>query len=559
MTQPHILVVDDEENICFTLKRFLTDQGYRVTETATLDQAKKALATTPFDLVFTDIMLDGESGMDLLKAVGEMAGTCPVVMITGVPSVETAARSVRLGAFDYLPKPVRREDLIRVAAAALRHKTLVDEKERLRTHMSAIFKSVRDGILTVDDQLVITEVNGALENGCGFTREDLVGRSLKDLGKRGCGPCLGLLEETLKHQTPSEIRHLTCRRPGRPYRVVSLSTTPLKAQGRSSTGAVLVIRDETRLATLERDLKQRTGCHKMVGKSSVMQGIYDLIDNLSQVRSTVLVTGESGTGKELVADALHYMGEGQDGPLVKVNCAALSENLLESELFGHVKGAFSGALQDRDGRFKLAHGGTLFLDEIGEISPRMQIALLRVLQEKEFERVGEAVPIKVDVRVVAATNKNLKEEVAQGRFRQDLYYRLKVVEIDLPPLRERRTDIPLLVEYFRREFNAELGRKVSSVSGEAMDLLSRHNWPGNIRELKHVMEHIFILNRVPVVTPEHLPQELQPRTDSGTRDQYLKVLDACRWNKTRAAKALGMSRQNLYKRMKRLGIDTPRS
>ena len=271
----------------------------------------------------------------------------------------------------------------------------------------------------------------------------------------------------------------------------------------------MTIRDETRLTLLERDLKRRRDFHRLlIGKSEAMQAIYDLIDSLADLRTTVLITGESGTGKELVAEALHYAGCRRDQALVKVNCSALAETVLESELFGHVRGAFTGATHDRAGRFAKADGGTMFLDEIGDLSPLLQQKLLRVLQEKEFERVGDSTPIKVDVRIIAATNRDLKALVAGGAFREDLYYRLKVVELKLPPLRARRLDIPLLVDFFLKEFSAEFNKAIDGVSAEVMELFLDYPWPGNVRELRHVIEHACILSRQTTLTLADLPADL---------------------------------------------------
>ncbi len=550
-----ILVVDDEENIRFSLKRFLSDEGYAVSEAEGYDEAVRLLKEERFDLVFADIMLQGKSGMDLLHGIKELGRKCLVVMITGVPSVKTAAEAVRLGAFDYLSKPLRQGDLVRVAATALKHKAALDEKEKLRANLTSIFQSVRDGIITVDKGMRVIEINGAAEEICGIGRDKLVESGLSAAEIQCAGACLDVLEKAIRENTHVKSDLLRCGRKGREKQVVSLSAGPLLGLDGSLGGGVLTIRDETRLASLENDMKERSRFHKFVGKSRAMQEIYTLISRLADVRSTVLVTGESGTGKELAAEALHYMGAASDNPLVKVNCATLTESLLESELFGHVKGAFSGAVKNRDGRFKLADGGTLFLDEIGEISPRTQVALLRVLQEKEFERVGDAVPIKVDVRVVAATNRDLKEEVEKGRFRRDLYYRLKVMELTLPPLRERREDIPLLAEHFRVQFNRQMGKEILGISDRVMELFLGCEWIGNVREFKHVMEHAFILCSGNTLLPEHLPREV--KMESGPVDEkerIRKALEEARWNKTRAAEILGMSRQHLYRKFKEFNI-----
>lgn len=556
--KPQVLIIDDEENIRFTLGHFLSAEGYQVTAAEDFDAALQAMDGAAFDLIFADIVLRDRSGVDILREVNRRGLNCPVVMITGVPTVETASAAVRLGAFEYLPKPVLQADCLRAARAALRHKRLLDEKARYRANLEAIFAGVKDAIISVDRQLEIIELNSAAGKICGLDREKVLGQTMGALELPCGGGCREVLESAMAENKTQERAHFSCRRADGPEQVVSLSATPLRSDQGQVTGGILVVKDLTRLVTLERGLKMRHRFHQMVGKCEQMQAIYGLIEDLADVPTTVLISGESGTGKELVADALHYQSKDPDRPLVKVNCAALAENLLESELFGHVRGAFSGAHQDRAGRFERANGGTLFLDEVGLMSPAMQARLLRVLQEREFERVGDAKPIKVDVRVIAASNLDLKAEVDAGHFRQDLYFRLKVVELHLPPLRQRREDIPLLIDRFMDQFETEFGRPVAGISPSAKQLLLQYPWPGNVRELRHAMEHAFILCHQQLIDPEHLPPEITmdiPAPDSdlsadGERARLLKALNQARWNKTKAARILGISRQHLYRKLK---------
>jgi len=290
-----------------------------------------------------------------------------------------------------------------------------------------------------------------------------------------------------------------------------------------------------------------------------MQQIYELLEDLAHSDTTVLITGESGTGKELVANALHYSGNRAANPLVKVNCSALSDSILESELFGHVKGAFTGAIQDKTGRFEMADKGSILLDEIGEISPAIQLKLLRVIQEKEFERVGESKSIKMDIRIIATTNRNLKESVRQNHFRQDLYYRLKVVEVPLPPLRERIGDIPLLVDHFCKQFNRRFNKNIEGVSDDVLRMFSEYNWSGNIRELEHAIEHAFVLCHGRFIAVDHLPPEIR----EFNRDQtiiseiessinlqaILQALEKTGGNKSKAARLLGISRRTIYRKL----------
>ncbi len=555
---PRILIVDDEENICFTLERFLLAEGYQVTTAGDYNDAMAALDQTDFDLIFADIVLKGKTGIDILREIKTRNLQGQVVMITGVPTIDTASEAVRLGAFDYLPKPVTQEALLRVTRAALRHKALVDEKERYQSNLEAIFKSVKDAIITVDKELVVVEVNEAAKGICGLNPSEIIGRPLNSLKANCSNSCIEALERTVRKKHSVEIQRMECRCRHRPEQVVSLTTYPLINHQNRYTGGVIVIRDETRLADLERNLKERRKLHNIVGKSEKMQEIYALIDDLADVSTTVLITGESGTGKELVAEAIHYRGPHPDHPLVKVNCAALSEELLESELFGHVKGAFTGAIRDKIGRFQRADGGTIFLDEIGEMTHRTQLHLLRVLQGMEFERVGDSTPIKVDARVVAATNRNLAKLIEQGGFRQDLYYRLKVVQLDLPPLRDKREDIPILTDHFLKRFNTKFVKKITAVSNDVQTIFMTYPWPGNVRELRHAMEHASLLCRGRTITVDHLPAELKVFRSEKKGDDYGRVLrqtlEKTRWNKTAAARLLGMSRQNLYRKLKEFKV-----
>ncbi len=305
----------------------------------------------------------------------------------------------------------------------------------------------------------------------------------------------------------------------------------------------------------------------MVGGSDRMRAVFGMVERVASSSSTVLLLGETGTGKELIARAIHASSPRSERPFVAIDCGALAETLLESELFGHVKGAFTGALADKSGLFQAAHGGSCFLDEIGEITPWMQAKLLRVLQEHEVKRVGETDSLKVDVRVIAATNKDLTRLVAGGKLREDLFYRLSVVTIVLPPLRDRREDIPLLATYFLRKYAAANGKSVSLISPEAMALLVEHSWPGNVRELEHTIEAVVALTSGPLVLPEDLPSKLRSRprrrTSTGRAPLPLRdvvtlhirsVLKEANGNKKLAAQLLGIHRRNLYRLMTRYGI-----
>jgi len=323
---------------------------------------------------------------------------------------------------------------------------------------------------------------------------------------------------------------------------------------------------------LKEKLAKKYNFENIIGKNKKMQELFDLIRDIATTNSTVLIRGESGTGKELIANATHFNSERIDKPFVKVNCAVLAENLLESELFGHMKGSFTGAIRDKVGRFEMAHGGTIFLDEIGDISPNMQLKLLRVLAEGEFERVGGNETKKVDVRVIAATNRNLEEAMKNGHFRQDLYFRLNVIPIDVPPLRERKDDIPLLVTHFLDKFNADFKKNIDAVDDEAMKYLQSYEWFGNIRELENLMERAIVLNKTGVLTVKDFPiflsqteteeeinidadSDLAEIVDNFEKKIILKALRDNHFNKLRTAEKLGIHRSTFMSKLKKYGIN----
>ena len=323
---------------------------------------------------------------------------------------------------------------------------------------------------------------------------------------------------------------------------------------------------------LKDKLSKKFNFENIIGKNKKMQELFELIRDIAKTSSTVLIRGESGTGKELIANAIHFNSDRIEKPFVKVNCAVLAENLLESELFGHVKGAFTGAIRDKVGRFELAHGGTIFLDEIGDISPNMQLKLLRVLQEGEFERVGGNETKKVDVRILAATNRNLEEAMKSGNFRQDLYYRLSVIPLDVPPLKERKDDIPLLVTYFLERFCVDFKKQIQAVDDDAMSYLQTYDWPGNIRELENLMERAIVLNKSGILTVKdfpisissaeteeeiniHVDNDLTEVVDNFEKKIILKALRENNFNKLRTAEKLGIHRSTFMSKLKKYEIN----
>ena len=570
----NILVVDDEESVRFVLKTVLSRAGNQVLLAEDFDSACNIIKKKTLDLIIADIVLGERSGIEVLQQAGKSDDFCPVILITGKPDVATAADAVRYGAFDYLTKPVGKEQILRICDRAINHKRLLDEKRRLkeeneeyRRNLEAIFDSLMDGVITVNSELQLIKANQQAGEICGFSTFENAGRAWREIGGRCSKSCLGILKKTLENKEKIREFRTECQYEDREGQEVLLSSTPLLHKDGKFAGVVLAVRDISRLSRLEREIKERHHFHNIIGKSEKMQAVFRLLEDLAHTETTVLITGESGTGKELIARALHYSGLRANNQLVNVNCTTLTENLLESDLFGHVRGAFTGAVKERQGRFQMAHKGTIFLDEIGDISPLVQLKLLRVIQEREFEKVGSSVPIKVDVRLIAATNRNLQEMVRCGEFREDLYYRLRVVEVALPPLRERKADIPLLVEHFVALYRKKLNKEIREVSSEVLTRFLAYSWPGNVRELEHAIEHAFVVCREPVIGLEHLPSEFRRPSSAANREETLspsrekeklvETLDRTAWNKAKAARLLGLSRPTIYQKIKLFGLKPP--
>ncbi|MBR9980299.1 MAG: sigma 54-interacting transcriptional regulator [Desulfatitalea sp.] len=431
-----------------------------------------------------------------------------------------------------------------------------------RCRLEAIFGSVKEGIVAIDTHGRLIDMNKQTSAICSIAYERLIGLPFLRPTLSCSKSCQAVLKNTLLKKTTIKEHQIRCNRQDRPQQVVNVTSSPLLGPNDDFMGAVLVIRDMTRLLGLEKELQERYRFQNIIGKSKRMQEIYDLLEVLTSLETTVLISGESGTGKELVARALHYGGSRSCKPFVAINCSALSESLLESELFGHVKGAFTGAFRDREGRFQAANNGTILIDEIGDVTPLIQLKLLRVLQEKAFERVGESIPQHVDVRMIACTNKDLREKVHNGEFREDLYYRIKVVEIRLPPLRERIEDLPLLAAHFCRLFNIKFNKSIKGVGNEVLAKLMGYPWPGNVRELEHAMEHAFVFSNGNILTLDHFPMEIieYERFDKPTfagsqkkvrlqTHEIFEALKSTNGNKSRAARVLGINRRTIYRKI----------
>jgi len=576
-----ILIIDDEASIRLTFEMFLAREGYGpITTASTFDEALIAIKEQEFDLIISDIVLEEKKGTDLLQAIREQGIKCPVVMVTGFPNLDSAAEAIRYGAFDYISKPVNKETLLKFVRQALKHWRLENEKKRLqqenekfKRYLETIFSSVRDAIITIDNAMNIVQLNETAKQWLLYSssanQTDLESYQ-SDMGKA----CLQDAKQVLS--TGSEVREhqIECRKPDGNLRIISLNAAPLNDGYDEFDGVVIVARDIT-LPTLVENSNSRNYFHGYVGSSPEIRAIYKLIENVGKVDTAILVTGESGTGKELAAEALHAESARRDMPLIKVDCAAISEELLESELFGHKKGSFTGANADRQGRLMLADKGTLFLDEIGDISPRMQLRLLRFLQEKTFTPVGQDTPVEVDVRIIAATNVDFTQKIKDGSFREDLYYRLKVVEVKLPPLRRLKDSIPILAHHFLSLFRERLKRNIHGISDQAMERLVQYSWPGNVRELRHVIERACVLCEGTTISLGHFPEEIQKavhqpghpakstiQTNRATtllpyiseKDEIIDILKRARGNKAKASRMLKMDRSTLYRKMQRLGI-----
>jgi DNA-binding NtrC family response regulator len=440
-----VLVVDDDPEMGDFLSDLLQAEGFLVTSLHDSLEASKAIRKEEFDVLVTDLRMKGLKGLDLLEASKKAAPLTPVIIITAFGTIESAIQAMKMGAFDYLTKPFRA------------------------------------------DELVLT-VKKALENR--FLKKEVI--------------------------------------------------------------------------RLKKEVESRYQFHNLIGKSPAMQSIYDLIGRVSDTSSNVLLTGESGTGKELVAKAIHYNGLRREGAFVAINCAAIPETLLESELFGYKKGAFTDAKTDKRGLLSEADGGTLFLDEITEMLSTLQAKLLRVIEEKEVRPLGDTRSYPLDVRFISTSNRDLKSLTQQGRFREDLYYRLKVIDIEIPPLRERKEDIPLLVRHFIQKFTAELNKGASAVSEEALRILMNYSWPGNVRELENIVQRALTLSRQDIISPEDLPAALVQAADEdlierGLRKQFTldqlekeyirRVLSQAGGNKSKAAEILGLDRKTLYRKI----------
>ncbi|MBI5095287.1 MAG: sigma 54-interacting transcriptional regulator [Candidatus Hydrogenedentes bacterium] len=465
---------------------------------------------------------------------------------------------------------------------------MLGTREDAAQELEAIMDTMADGVFVLDTLRVVRRWNRAMERLTGYSRDETVGNPCgvftwlqRDVDEEAAKEAMFCQLFAAGNLDRSELTILCKDGSTLP---ALISARVLRDPDENPAGAVVTVTDistlkrlETEVSLLRSEVQQRYEFHNIVGKSPAMRELFNLVELAAASQTTALIYGETGTGKELVAKAIHYHSERRAGPLVSVNCAALSETLVESELFGHVRGSFTGALKDHIGRFELAEGGTIFLDEVGEIPLALQVKLLRVIQEREIERIGDAKPRKVDVRIIAATHRDLRERVNQGSFREDLFYRLQVFPIYLPPLRQRKEDIGLLVEAFIVKFNERTGKTISGVDPDAMRMILDYPWPGNVRELENAVEHAFVTCRGGAIGPLDLPIEIRraelkmpppvpppvfdfvptpstPKRRPVGKDELVTLLNESGWNKAEAARRLGITRTHLWRRMTQLGI-----
>lgn len=436
-----------------------------------------------------------------------------------------------------------------------------------------ILNSISEAVFTVDKNFRITYFNSAAEELTGYLKEEVINKVCKRVFKPSncCSKCPMLMVLESKKKVTDYYSDI-CTSAGE-TRQVKMSATLLRTDEGEPNGGIISVTPISDIEKLRLELIEGTDFHGIVGRSQKMRDIFNVIRDVASSDSPVFIQGESGTGKEMVANAIQTLSGRRFQPFIKVSCSVFHDNLLASELFGHVKGAFTDAHRDRLGRFEIADTGTLFLDEIAEIPLPMQIKLLRVLQEGTFERLGESVTRKVDVRIIAATNIDIKSALANGSLREDLYYRLNVVPITVPPLRERKEDIPLLVNHFMKKFTTVFKVQEKTIDDEALDILMTYSWPGNIRELENIMEYLFVRSQretritaskipasinsaQPVAQPVHERYLSELLAGANTEsDRILKVLQKHRWNRGKAADELGMGRTTLWRKMRLYNID----
>jgi len=444
-----------------------------------------------------------------------------------------------------------------------KNRRMGQDKERRRIS-AIIFDSISDGVFTTDRECRITSFNRAAERISGFSREEAIGSFCFDIFRTElCNQRCALRATLANGEQVANVRVTIITRDGR-KRPISVTTSILRDADGMALGAVEFFRDLSELENLEQRIQRATGVENMVSANEQMQKVLALLPDVAVSECSVLIEGGSGTGKELIAQALHNLSPRRKGPFIKLNCGALPENLLESELFGYEKGAFTDAKRNKPGHFQMAHGGTLLLDEIGEMPLALQVKLFRVLSSGEFSPLGSVKVQKVDTRILACTNRNLEEMIEAGTFREELFYRVNVVSVHLPDLKDRPEDIPLLTDHFISKFRKRRGKSIARVSPEVIALLRRYDFPGNVRELENAIEHAFVMCRGDQIEMEHLPVKIQtsardsrrpPMAERSERAIIEESLERNNWNRQAAARELGMHRSTLWRKVRQYGLD----
>ena len=572
MNTTTILLVEDNPGDARLIRELFRDiqgRSFDILTAESFRQAHDRLQERNVDLALVDLSLPDSHGLDTFRKLAESYPSLPQVLLTGLNDQETAIQAVREGAQDYLLKgEVDGHILIRAIDYAIERKRIQVELEAANTRLQksaedlhSILNQLHIGTILLSSEGRILYMSVSALRLLGQTGTTPEGRPWQD-AVEFADHDVHALERLMKQDERKKfVAHFTP--PGHSPRWLEID---IHDDPRDARAKMFFLYDVTEIHTLRKQLEDKSQFHDLIGKCQPMQDVYRQIRNLSQVESTVVIEGETGTGKELVARALHDSSPRKDNPFLAVNCAGLTESLLGSQLFGHKKGAFTGADRDHRGFFESAHGGTIFLDEIGDMPSPVQTSLLRVLQEKEITRLGESQPRKVDVRIICATHHDLQEQMAQHAFRADLLYRIRVGRIHLPPLRERTEDIPLLIWSFVSQCRKAMGKLfVQDVSSDALQRLARYPWPGNIRELKSVIEYAVIQCEGDTIQPRHFPPELlespgtalpvsKTITTVKDRARLLEALKETKGNRARAAQLLGISRATFYRWLDDLDI-----
>jgi PAS domain S-box-containing protein len=436
------------------------------------------------------------------------------------------------------------------------------------TEQNVILDSISEGVFTVDLDWRIASFNQAAEKITGIGRKEAIGKYCRDILRADACETGCTLAATMKTGKPIMNKAVRIIAAQGKKRAIAISTALLKDKTGKVIGGVETFRDTTLIEQLRKEIEGRYSCEDIISQSHKMQNLFAILPNIAESNTTILIEGQSGTGKELFARALHNLSLRKDKPFIAVNCGALPDTLLESELFGYKAGAFTDAKKDKPGRFALAQGGTIFLDEIGDVSASVQVKLLRVLQDKTYEPVGGISSVKADVRIITATNKKLDELVKEGKFRDDLYYRINVMRLELPPLKDRKEDIPLLVEHFIGRFNRKHNKNICCVTNEVTAALLSYDYPGNVRELENIIEHCFVLCEGEIIEAKHLPSSVRPALKSESAQEsepatikqmeIILIKQALKRNKgqkTATAKQLGIDKSTLFRKMKALDIN----